>query len=174
MFDFGKKWTPAEFTAPSLAGATDITVMTVQGLSMALVSGETGKGLERLGIAGPPLGVTGIADEAPYALGVARDRCLAVSDQPITLEEGWHSEGFAVTAMTDGLTALEFSGAGLPRLLAQAATLDWTAPTRSAAIVFAGGGAFGSFVAGGHRLRLFVETPLLPVLQRWLAAVATN
>lgn len=167
MFDFGKKWTPASFTLEGGFGS-DLRVRTLAGLHLALVSGNTEAGLARLGIRGGPLGATAIAPAEPYALGLARDRCLAVSSQPLTAADGWHPDGFALTSMSDAYGAVDFSGNGLPDLLAQATTLDWTQPTRSAAIVFAGLPAAASFHGAPHTLRLFIEAPLLPGLARWL------
>lgn len=167
MFDFGKKWTPASFALDGGFGV-DLRVRTLAGLHLALVSGNTEAGLARLGIRGGPLGATAIAPAEPYALALARDRCLAVSPQSFTAADGWYPEGFALTAMNDAYVALEFSGRGLPDILAQATTLDWAQPTRSAAIVFAALPAAASFHGTAHTLRLFVETPLLPALARWL------
>lgn len=167
MFDFGKKWTPASFTLEGAFGE-DLRVRTLSGLHVALVSGNIGAGLTLLDIRVGPLGATSIAPAEPYALGLARDRCLAISPQPITAADGWYPEGFALTAMSDAYAVLEFTGRGLPGLLAEATTLDWTAPTRSAAISFATLPAAASYHGSGHVFRLCVETPLLPALARWL------
>lgn len=173
MFDFGKKWTPASFALEGGLGA-DLRVRTLTGLHFALVSGNTEAGLARLGIQGNPLGATSVAPPVPYALGLARDRCLAVSAQPLTAADGWHPEGFALTAASDAYVPLEFSGHALQQLLAEATTLDWSAPTRSAAIVFASLPAAASFHGTTHTLRLFLETPLLPALARWLETVCAS
>ena len=167
MFDFGTKWTPASFGLEGAFG-DDLRVRTLSGLHLALVSGNIEAGLARLGIRGSPLGNTAIAPAEPYALGLVRDRCLAISPQPLTAADGWHVEGFALTAMSDAYAVLEFNGRGLPGLLSEATTLDWTAPTRSAAISFATLPAAASFHGATHTLRLFIETALLPALARWL------
>ena len=167
MFDFGKKWTPARFDLEGAFGE-DLRVRMLSGLHLALVSGDTEAGLARLGIRGSPLGATAIAPPEPYALALARDRCLAISPRPLTAADGWYPDGFALTAMSDAYAVLEFTGRGLPDLLAEATTLDWTAPTRSAAINFATLPTAASFHGTLHTLRLFIELPLLPALARWL------
>ena len=173
MFDFGKKWTPASFTLEGAFGE-DLRVRMPSGLHLALVSGNIEAGLTRLDIRVGPLGATSIAPAEPYALGLARDRCLAISPRPLTAADGWYPEGFALTAMSDAYAVLEFTGRGLPGLLAEATTLDWQAPTRSAAMSFATLPAAASYHGSGHGFRLCVEIPLLPPLACWLAASSAS
>ena len=169
MLDVGQKWSPAGFDPElSLPG---LSVRKVPGLHLALVSGNTSACLARLGIAGPPLGATALAEGDGFALAMARDRCLAVSATPFALEEGWHAEGYAFTEVTDGFTPLSVTGSALMPLLAHATTNDWDTPTRSAAISFAGLAAAAVFRGDKGGLWLFVETPQLPYLQRWLSAL---
>lgn len=170
MFDFGSKWTPAAFDKTLVWEAEDLSVRLCHGLHLNLVSGNTAAGLAKFGHDSPPIGVTAVAASGAYALAMARDRCLAVSEAPFPAAEGWFEEGYAITAMTDAYAALEFRGTGVLRILARATTLDWSQPARSAAISFAGVAAAASFCGDRQAFRMFVETPLLPYVLQWLDA----
>jgi hypothetical protein len=173
MFDFGAKWTPAAPLEDGAIGANGLAITLRTSMSLCFVSGDVSAGLSRLGPAPRALGVTDVAETSDYALAIAHDRCLVVSQTPRVFQEGWSDAGFCITDVTDGFVAVELVGPTLDAILPQATTLDWARPSRSAAVNFAGVTAYGSRVIGGV-IRLFVETSMTPYLRRWLELASTS
>ena len=167
MFDFGSKWTPAAPLADDAIEADGLAIAFRSGMSLCLVSGDVSAALSRLGLGARALGITDAAEAADYALAIARDRCLVVTQMSRDVPEGWSDAGFCITDVTDGYVAVELAGPALQAILSQATTLDWTQPSRSAAIQFSGVTAYGSWASRGVA-RLFIETPMAPYLRAWL------
>lgn len=131
-----------------------------------LVSGALDAALAEAGIAGPPLGWPADAPDAPHALRLARDRALLVGAPP--LAEGWHDGGFAVSAMTDGLVALDCTGDAVPELLARLGDRRFDRPSPTAALWLGGRTVPACRLAGGNGLRLYGERQNLPSLLGWM------
>ena len=106
-----------------------------------VISGEVGAFLSRRG-SGPSLGPRDITESATYALRLAPDRVLYVSDAEQAIDLGWSEAGYAVADMTDGIILFDVSGARCLELLQQGTGYDFLAtdarPTESANILLAG------------------------------------
>ncbi len=105
---------------------------------------------------------------------VARGRALAVSKTPFGIASGWHPGGFAVSTLDAGLHIFEIAGAGLPRLLARATTLDLAGGSPSAALLFAGVGALLYRHGGTESARVHVDRGLASYLWEWFGESASQ
>lgn len=168
MRDLAEKWSPVpDWPAATIAGA-GFTVRSLSGFSQYLVSGDLAAWSEMSGMEGAAVGAQATATGERYALRIARDRILAVSQRPFDIEPGWHERGFAVSSVDAGWHMFEIEGPGLNSLLARATTLDPAGATQSAAILFAGVNALCCRHGHGDRLRLHVDRGLAPYLWKWL------
>ena len=61
------------------------------------------------------LGPRSTADGPSYALCLAPDRVLVVSESVTPADPGWSAAGYAVADMTDGIIAIDVSGPGCAR-----------------------------------------------------------
>lgn len=111
-------------------------------------------------------------DATHYALRLAPDRLLFVSEDPASTTFGWSPQGHAVTDISDGLVIIDISGETAAELMAQGSAYPFTAATRvpheSASMRFAGLRLAASRRARGWRLH--IERPWAPALWRWLQA----
>lgn len=119
------------------------------------------------------VGALSIAQGDRYALRVARDRILAVSDAPLGIAPGWHAQGFAVSAFAAGLHVFEIEGPNTPSLFARATTLDPQGTTASASLLFAGVGALCCRHGHIDRMRVHLDRALAPYLWKWLEQAAS-
>lgn len=132
-----------------------------------IVSGDIGAFLSWRGIA--PLGPRDVAVFDTYALRIAPDRVLYVSDFAEPIDQGWLEPGFAVADMTDGLVFCEVSGPRALELLQQGTGYDLTAtdlrPSESCNILFAG--LRVAIVRRDEGWRLHVERSYATALWSW-------
>jgi hypothetical protein len=168
--NLAERWPAApDWPAATLEGA-DVTVRSVAGLYQMLVSGDLDAWNRASGLDGPGLGVLAQAKGKAKAwqVRVARDRLLAVSEKPFSIEPGWHGEGFAVTRMDAALHVFEVEGEGLAGVIARATTVDPSGKSSSAALLFAGVNAIAYRYAAASRLRVHVDRSLTAYLWEWL------
>ena len=83
MLDRGRFWTPAPALGQAQFAARDVAVKVVAGLSQALLSGPQRFGAGRLAGIAAPVGYSGVAAGPRYAVAIARDRTLIVSEGAI-------------------------------------------------------------------------------------------
>jgi sarcosine oxidase gamma subunit len=169
MLDRGRFWTPAPTEGQAQFTARGVDAKFVAGLSQALLSGPQRFGAGRLAGFAAPVGFSGVASGPRYAVAIARDRSLIVSEGAIALAEGWDAESAtAVTRMDDAFVVLDLEGPGLADLLSKATTLDFADASPSAALAFAGLPCLAYRYARSDVLRLHVERPLACALAEWM------
>jgi hypothetical protein len=169
MLDRGRFWTAAPAEGQAQFVARDVAVKVVGGLSQALLSGPQHFGAGRLAGFAAPVGFSGVAVGPRYAVAIARDRSLIVSEGAIGLAEGWDGESAtAVTRMDDAFVVLDLEGSGLADLISKATTLDFADASPSAALAFAGLPCLAYRFARSDVLRLHVERPLSAALAAWM------
>ncbi|MGD9915027.1 MAG: hypothetical protein AB7S80_13170 [Rhizobiaceae bacterium] len=153
-------------SSPSGIDRAGITVRELGGLSQLLVSGEIGKAARLAGIDGTGVGALGSASGERYAVRVARDRMLIVATAALSIGDGWHEDGFAVTAMSAGLTVFEIGGDLADDVVRRATTLSLSNPGPCAATRFADINGFLYRHEGA--LRLHVDRGLAAYVWQWL------
>ena len=169
MLDRGRFWTPAPAEGQAKFSARGVEVKVVAGLSQALLSGPQRFGAGRLARIAAPVGFSGVAAGPIYAVAIARDRSLIVSEGEIGLAEGWDGESAtAVTRMDDAYVVLDLAGPGLADLVGKATTLDLADASPSAALLFAGFSCLAYRYERADILRLHVERPLASALAEWM------
>jgi hypothetical protein len=169
MLDRSRFWTPAPAAGQAQFAARDVEVRVVAGLSQALLSCPQRLGAGRLAGFAAPVGFSGVAVGPRYAVAIARDRSLIVSEGATGLAEGWDAESAtAVTWMDDAYVVLDVEGPGLADLLSKATTLDFADASPSAALTFAGLPCLAYRYARPEILRLHVERPQASALAEWL------
>ena len=169
MLDRGRFWTPAPAEGQAQFMARGVKAKVVADLSQALLSGPQRFGAGRFAGIDAPVGYSGLASGPSYAVAIARDRSLIVSEGAIALAEGWDAESAtAVTRMDDAFVVLDLEGPGLADLLSKATTLDFADASPSAALTFAGLPCLAYRYARSDVLRLHVERPLACALAEWM------
>lgn len=168
MRNLAEKWPAAPDFAIATLNKDGVTVRTVSGLNQLLVSGDLTAWSKASGLAGEGVGAGAVASGDTYMLRIARDRLLAVGEQPFPIAAGWHAAGFAVTVMNAGLHVFEIEGPELDRLIARGTALDPGAASPSASILFAGIGVLFYRFGNPGRARLHVDRGLAPYLWEWL------
>ena len=169
MLDRGRFWTPAPAAGQAQFTARDVAVKVVGGLSQALLSGPQRFCAGRLAGIAAPIGFSGVAVGPRYAVAIARDRSLIVSESAIALAEGWDGESAtAVTRMDDAYVVLDLEGPGLAGLISKATTLDLADASPSAALTFAGLPCLAYHYRRSDVLRLHVERPQACALAEWM------
>ncbi|HTN96308.1 MAG TPA: hypothetical protein VL101_04970 [Nordella sp.] len=168
MRDLAEKWSPAPDWRTATITAPDIAIRSLSGFSQYLVSGNLEAWYELSGMESTAAGALSVAQGKSYALRIARDRILAVSESPLGSESGWHPGGFAVSSFEAGLHMFEIEGPAMPSLFARATTLDPEGTTASASLLFAGISALCCRHGHAGRLRVHMDRALAPYLWRWL------
>ncbi|TPL03005.1 MULTISPECIES: hypothetical protein [unclassified Mesorhizobium] len=168
MRNLAEKWPAAPDWATTTLSKGSVGVRTLGGLNQLLVSGDLVAWSKASALAGEGVGAGAIASGDRYMARIARDRLLAVGEQPFPIAAGWHAAGFAVTVMDAGLHVFEIEGPDLDRLIARGTALDPGAASRSASILFAGVGILFYRFGNPHRARLHVDRGLAPYLWEWL------
>jgi hypothetical protein len=169
MLDRGRFWTPAPAEGLAQFAPRGVEVKVVGGLSQALLSGPQSFGVGRLAGIAAPVGYSSLAFGPRYAVAIARDRALIVSEGAIALADGWDAESAtAVSRIDDAFVVLDLEGPGLADLLSKATTLDFADASPSAALAFAGLPCLAYRYARADVLRLHVERPLACALAEWM------
>jgi hypothetical protein len=158
-------WAPARGAAGLVVDRPRLAARAVAGIGQTLVSGDLAAGLAALAPGAPLLGLYALVSEGAYALRIARDRALLVTQAPLGADEGWRN-GWSATASDDAYVALDVSGPDAPLALMQGTSADLEAGSPSAAILFAGQRCLLARTEAGFRLHL--EQPRLEALLTWL------
>ena len=169
MHDRGRFWTPAPAPGREQFTARGVTIERVSALSQFLLSGPQRFATGCLAAIPSPVGFSGVASGATYAVAVARDRALIVSAKPLSLREGWDAgASTAVTVMDDAFLVLDLHGPGLVDVLSKATTLVGSDASPSASVTFAGFPTVAYRYQRADVLRVHVERPLAAGLREWL------
>ncbi len=132
---------------------TGLAVDSVSDLGQTLVSGALELALAALAPGAPMLGLGALAPAATYALRIARDHALLVTERPLDVAEGWR-DGYALTRMDDAYAVLDLTGLEAAEAVAEATAADLTAGSPSAAVMFWGVRALLARREGGFRLHV--------------------
>ena len=134
-----------------------------------LVSGDLAKFLALYHGAAACIGPRDTIAGDRYALRLAADRLLFVSNASAQVPLGWN-DGVATTDISDGYLLFDVTGSAALEIMAMGAEYDFTSKpslsTESAAMLFAGLKVSIARIAGGWRLH--VERPYAAVLWHWL------
>ena len=167
MHDRGLFWTPASFECFS---APDVAISLARGLRQTLVSGVHPLAAPLCKNLAPPVGFSAIASGPTYAVAVARDRLLVVSENPIEAREGWDAAtATALTHVDDAWLVLDLEGPGLEDLIAKATSQTFADASPSASLLFAGLPCVAYRYELASRLRLHIERPLAAAFAEWAA-----
>ena len=167
MRDLAGKWPPVPEWDNATLETDCLHIRTLRGFTQLLVSGNLGAWGQAAGMAHEGAGAFAMAEGPRYAVRIARDRILAVSETPFDIEPGWHREGFAASGMDAAMHIFEISGMGTAKISARATTLDPAGTSASAALLFAGVNALVYHHGDPERLRLHVDRGLAPYLWEW-------
>lgn len=168
MRDLAQKWSPAPDWRTATLATPGLAIRSLEGFTQCLVSGDIAAWCRLVDMGDAAVGALSVAQGGRYALRIARDRILAVSETPFDIRPGWHAAGYAVSAFDAGLHMFEIEGPDMPSLLARATTLDPAGATASAALLFAGANALCYRHGHADRLRLHIDRALAPYLWKWL------
>ena len=158
-------WAPARQGAGTQVDRPWLTARVLASCGHALVSGDLEAAIAALAPGAPLLGLYAPAPAGAHALRIGRDRAMLVTPAPLGAADGWR-DGFCATAVDDGWSAVDVSGADAPSALAQGTSADLAAGSPSAAVRFAGLRCLLARTDAGFRLH--VETPWLETLLAWL------
>ncbi|AMX96381.1 hypothetical protein EOA22_34200 [Mesorhizobium sp. M7A.F.Ca.US.014.04.1.1] len=172
MRDLAEKWSVAPDWQSAVIKVPGLVVRAVCGLNQLLVSGDLDAWARASSADGNGVGAFGTAQGDRYAARLARDRLLIVSNSPLAIASGWHTDGFAVTAISAGLQMFEAEGTALDAFIARGTTLDPSQASASAALSFADISA----VVYRHdaKLRIHVDRGLAAYLWTWMEIAAGN
>ena len=168
MRNLAEKWPIPPRWEAAVLQRDDVTARTVSGLNQLLVSGAFDAWNRASGMSGAGVGAADVASGDRYAVRLARDRMLVVSERPLSIDAGWHDEGFAVTAMDAALHVFEIFGTGVDRLVARGATLDLRDGSPAASLLFAGVNVVLYRFDEARKIRVHVDRGLAPYLWEWL------
>ena len=168
MRNLAEKWPAAPDFATARLNKDGVTIRTLGGLSQLLVSGDLAAWSKASGLAGEGVGVGAVASGDKYTVRIARDRILAIGEQPFPVAAGWHEGGFAVSVVDAGLHVFEIEGPGLTALVARATMLNPGQASRSASVLFAGVNVLFYRFGDSNRVRLHIDRGLAPYLWEWL------
>ncbi|MFC3327192.1 hypothetical protein [Mesorhizobium cantuariense] len=170
MRDLAEKWSVAPDWQSAVITTPGLAIQAVLTLNQLMVSGDLDAWARGSGVDGTGVGAFGAAQGDRYAVRMARDRLLVVSNSPLAIPTGWHAEGFAVTAISAGLQVFEVEGRALDTFIARGTTLDPSQASASAALSFAGISA----IAYRHedRLRIHVDRGLAAYFWTWMEQAA--
>lgn len=174
MRDRGAYWTAVPEWSEAKLERADIRIEAVAAPKQILtISGDIEAFLSRRAVL--PLGPRNVADGPDYALRLAPDRVLYISETPELRDLSGSELGYAVADMTDGFIVFDVSGPGCLALLQQGTSYDLTAtdtrPNESANIVF--GGLRVAIVQRPGGWRLHVERPYATALWTWFRDAAS-
>jgi sarcosine oxidase, subunit gamma len=132
----------------------------------ALISGGLEAAIAALAPGAPFLGRGATVPDAPFALRIARDRALLVTDAPADVASGWHAS-YAATPADDLYLRLAIEGKEAATIMAAGtgASLEESSP--SAMVLFAGTKCLVARASRGFLI--WVERPDAAYLWSFLA-----
>ena len=171
MYNRAQFWSPMPEWPQAVLEGHEVHVVPVSVGTFWQLSGDVSACLARHGV-GASLGPRDPCSESSYALRLAPDSVLLVSDKPLPTQSGWQPDGYAISDITDGILAFDISGPNAAALMAQGSEYPFESnthlPQESARLLFAG---LKVIVAQrAHGWRLHIERPWAPALWRWLQA----
>lgn len=170
MLDSAPKWSPIpDWTAAQL-DVPGLSISVVRGFEQTQVSGDLATALSRLGLRLPMASAFGLTRGDRYAVRLGRSQGLIVSRELLSIEPGWHSEGFAVSSMSAGFQVFQLVGDRLRDLLARAVTLDIEDESPSALVRFGGLTAIAYRWDRADCLRIHVDRGFAPYLWQWMTS----
>ncbi len=130
---------------------TGVTIGCVAPGGAVMISGDLDAALAALMPGAPLIGLGAGAPEGPFALRIARDRALVVTDAPLAATPGWHGS-YAATPADDLYFCLVVEGEAAATIAAcgTGAPLDASSP--SAMVLFAGTPCLVARGNGGFRI----------------------
>ena len=171
MHDRGQFWSPVPDWPQVGLHAAGIDVSPVSVGSICLISGDNKSFLAQHGIA-EVLGPRQPSSHGSYALRLAPDRVMFVSDASAIETGSGLTNGCAITDVSDGIMIFDIRGNGAANLMSQGSEYPFEDPTafphESASMQFAGLRVIVS--RHEHGWRLYVERPWAAALWRWLEA----
>lgn len=165
MRDRGKFWTPAPAEDAVLSGR-GFEARCVNGLGQTLLSGDVHAAVSALAPSADEVGLWDIASGEACSVRLSRDRALLVTRKRLDIAPGWR-DGFVATPCDDAYAVVDFLGDEREEIIAEAASANLEAGSRSAALLFAGVPALLYRIATDVA-RLHVERPLLAYIWAWL------
>ena len=171
MHDRGQFWSPVPDWPRVALHAPGVDVSPVAAAPICLVSGDARQFLARHG-SEQVFGPRDLCNGDSYALRLAPDRCLLVSNTSAMADRTGLANGCAVTDVGDGIMIFDILGDDASNLMTQGNDYpfdDTTIfPHESASMQFAGFRV--SVSRREHGWRLHVDRPWAPALWRWLEA----
>lgn len=172
MPDRSSFWSAPPDWSGARLGAVGLVVSAYEPLSAWQLSGEFAPALARLGISGAS-GPRDSCDGGTYALRLAPDSVLLVTDRLQDPGAGCSMPGLAASELSDGILCIDIDGAHAAWLMACGSEYPFASPPggaeESARLLFA-----GLRVAVARRptgWRLHVERPWAAALWHWLERV---
>jgi len=102
-----------------------------------MISGDLEAALAALAPGAPFIGLGASIPDGPFALRIARDRALIVTDAPLALTPGWHGS-YAATPADDLYLRLAVAGEEAETVAAAGTGAPLDASSPSAMVLFAG------------------------------------
>ncbi|MEP9397438.1 hypothetical protein [Mesorhizobium sp. KR2-14] len=174
MRDLAEKWPIVPDWSTAGIDTGGLSVRTIMGLNQILVSGDLETWGRVSGMLDGSVGALSVAQGSRYAVRIARDRILAVSETPLGFAPGWHGRGFAVSVIDAGMQVIELSGADVPEVFARGTTLYPQGSTPTASLLFAGANALVYRYGSADRMRIHLDRGLAPYLWQWLEQTVSH
>ena len=171
MPDRTRFWSPLPDWPQAMLAGRDMRIAAVPLGSALQLSGDTSAWLANHGVAAS-LGPRDRCTGSRYALRLAPDSVLLVSEKSLPAAAGWQWDGCAISDLSDGILAFDISGPDAAALMARGSeypfdsSAEW--PQESARMLFAGLKVIVSSRTPGWRLH--IERPWAPALWCWLQA----
>jgi heterotetrameric sarcosine oxidase gamma subunit len=170
MPDRGKFWPPVPDWSAANIRRSGLGIAVAHPATIWLISGDLAKFLAQHHDGAACTGPRDTIAGERYALRLAPDRLLFVSNRSVEEKFGWSNDGVASTDASNGFLLFDVTGPAAQDVMALGAEYDFTSkpplPTESAAMLFAGLKVSIARIAGGWRLH--VERPYAAALWQWL------
>lgn len=137
------------------------------GLHQLIINGDVSAACSALAPEAKEVGLWGMADGETYAVRLARDRALLVSQQPIKADGTWQTPGWIASSSDDATLVIELSGPTVREVVSEGISVDLRSGSPSASVLFAGV-TVALYRSGGDRARVHVAADLATYLWRWL------
>ncbi|MEM8848628.1 MAG: hypothetical protein AAGE03_01200 [Pseudomonadota bacterium] len=147
-----RDWTDRALTAGETLVLGDCTIGLDPPRAATLVSGNVAAALDMLTSDVPILGLAEQSAGPAFALRIARDQVLLITNKPLSAGEGWYGPGFALSRADDRFQAFQINGPGARDILAQGTSAPINVGSPSAAILFGGVFALLSGTKTGYLL----------------------
>ena len=147
-----KSWQWHDFSIGTIHQAEGLKVELLKSNHAYFVSGKINNFFSKLDLEIPVLGISGIASNN-FALKVARDKLFLSQDTKLSINEGWNSEGVALSRVDRLFQCLSISGEYAENIIKQGTSCPLDSP--SCAVSFFGIHCF--LTRSGKGFFIFVE-----------------